>query len=191
MGWEKEAPRHPPWSELVSSGKVIFSIGREDKRGSTIITSLLTWGANAILDVHLKLGILPCTLLGRLAMVVVVEGRLSVGRVAVAGGGAGHPWNVREAAGGRAGQRGTAAVQEELAVVDDARSSWCCAKQSPSRRSGVIMWHMGRIVDGHSSGGRNGTAGGGLLAAHGHVYKLSRTLYKKLLKSGTMLAPVM
>lgn len=55
-------------------------------------------------------------------MVVVVEGRLSVGRVAIAGGGAGHPWNVREAAGGRAGQRGTAAVQEELAVVDDARS---------------------------------------------------------------------
>jgi len=166
-------------SSSQSGGKIIGD--------SSTITSLLTWGANAILDVHLKLGIFPCTLLG--GLVVVVEGQRSLGRVAVAGGGAGHPWNVGEAAGGRAGQRGAAAVQQELAVVDDARSSWCCAKQSPSRRSGVIMWHMRRIVDGHSSGGRNGTASGGLLAAHGHVYKRSRTLFMKLLKSGTT-APV-
>lgn len=37
--------------------------------------------------------------------------------------GAGHPWNVREAAGGCAGQWGATTVQEELPVIDDA-GSW-------------------------------------------------------------------
>ena len=56
---------------------------------------------------------------------VIVKGRLGMGCVVVGSGysRAGHPWNVREAAGGCAGQRGSTAVQEKLPVVDDA-GSW-------------------------------------------------------------------
>lgn len=125
------------------------------------------WG-QCDLDVHFKLGIFPCSFV-RWGAAVIVECGLGMGCVVGSGySRAGHPWNVREAAGGCAGQRGSTAVQEKLPVVDDAGSSGCCAKQSPPRRSGVIMWHIGRIADGHSSGGRNGTAGG-LLTTHGHV----------------------
>lgn len=38
------------------------------------------------------------------------------------------------------------------------------AKEGPSGRCRIVMRHMGRIVDGDSSGGRNRLAGG-LLAA--------------------------
>lgn len=157
-----------PLIHVVSFGSYLLN----GKKGLSSCHLPLDLGRQCNSDVHLKLGIFPCSLLCRGAA-VIVEGLLVFGCVVVGSrySGAGHPWNVREAAGGCAGQRGGTAFQEELPIVDNAGSSGCCAKQSPPRRSGVIMWHVGRIVDDHPSGGRNGTAGG-LLTTHGHVQKL-------------------
>lgn len=81
---------------------------------------------------------------------------------------AGHPWNVREAAGGCASQWGAATVQQEFSVVDDSGASRGGAEQGSSGGSGVVMGQMGCIVDGHPSGGWDCPTGG-LLAAYRHV----------------------
>lgn len=88
--------------------------------------------------------------------------------VDVFGGWAGDPWNVGERARWSPGQRGTAALQQELPVVDDSCTSRCCAEQSAPGSSGVVVGHVRGVVYGHPPG-RNGLASSGLLTARRHL----------------------
>lgn len=73
----------------------------------------------------------------------------------------GDSWDVGQI-GRRTSQRRRPALQEELPVVDDPGTSWRCAEQGPPGGRGVVLGHVGSIVDGDPSDGRDVPAPGGL-----------------------------
>lgn len=87
------------------------------------------------------------------AAVVVKDLLRTMGLVVVnvSGGGAGDPRNVWQTAGGCPCHRGTAAVQQELAVVDDSGASRGRAEQRSSWSCGVIVGQVRRVVYSHPS----------------------------------------
>lgn len=119
------------------------------------------------LDVHLKL----CVITGGAALrssAVVVQKFSVVGLLVQVFGGASHTGNVGQTAWRGPGQRRAATVQQELPLVDDPRTARGGAEQGSSGGRGVVMGHVGCVVDGHPPGGRDGL-GSGLLAVSGHL----------------------
>jgi len=123
------------------------------------------------LDIHFKLCIVTSALVIRCSDDVVVQWFSRVGLLIdeVFRGGAGHPWNVRQATWGGLSHWGATTLQQELSVVNDPGTAGGRAKQCSSRSSAVVVGHVLCVVDSHPSGRWNGLGGTGLLAARRHL----------------------